>query len=127
MALRAHYAIILKASESAELGSWAQMAIDSGDAVLADAVHRENFGRKSSDRPFRNQALLDKLSVPDFDAAQGYLNEVVLARQEAGLIYAKFENASGQSSIKRIAVGLSAGMPEMDEAGGILPVGSQRR
>jgi sulfur carrier protein ThiS len=127
MALRAHYGIILKNAEPIELARWAQQALDSGDLILADAVTRENFGRKRDERPFTNQALLDKLSVPDFDAAQGYLNEVVLARQEAGLIYAKFENTSGQSSIKRIAFGLSAGMPEMDEAGGIIPVGAARR
>jgi hypothetical protein len=119
MALRAHYATLLSRVEPAELGRWAQQAIDAGDLILADAIHRENFGRKRDERPFRNQEFLERLSIPDFDTAQGYLNEVVLARQEAGLIYSKFGNSFGQTSIKRISFGLAAGMPEVDEAGGV--------
>lgn len=46
--LRAAYAAILEDIEPRELTAFAQGAIDSGDAVLADCIQRENFMRPRS-------------------------------------------------------------------------------
>ena len=52
MQLRAAYVDILAAAGPVELASWGQQAIDTGDAILADTVLRENGARKADERPF---------------------------------------------------------------------------
>lgn len=58
MQLRAAYADILAAAGPVELAAWGQQAIDTGGAILADAVLRENGARKAEERPFMGATLL---------------------------------------------------------------------
>ena len=85
-------------------------SLDTGDPVslvLADCVLRENFRRAVSQRSFTNQALLDKLIIPEFDLAAGLLQQVVDLYNRAGIAYANFGGKIGQASQMRISLGLS--------------------
>lgn len=60
-----------------ELARYAQQAIDTGDAILADAVIRENGARKQDDRPFLTATLLKLLPNAEHQQAQALLNQVI--------------------------------------------------
>lgn len=117
MEARETYRTILRDVEPIELARWAQYVLDSGDPmslIVADCVLRENFTRPKDRRPFVNATLLNLLIVPEFDMAQGYLSDVVLLAQEAGVAYAAFGREIGAASTARIALGLAkqhAGLP----------------
>lgn len=106
MQLRAAYADVLAAAGPAELAAWAQQAIDTGDAILADAVLRENGARKQDDRAFMNSALLSNLKNADYIQAQALLNQVIDLNQRAGLQYSQFQNQDS-AAFKRIQIGLT--------------------
>jgi hypothetical protein len=94
--LRAAYATILESTGPVELAKWAQQAIDTGDAILADAVVRENGTRKQDERPFLTATLLKLLPNAEHQQAQALLQEVINLSQQGGIAYSEFER--GQST-----------------------------
>lgn len=105
--LRAAYAQILAASGPTELAAWAQQAIDTADAILADAVLRENGVRKQDERAFMNSALLANLHNTEHVTAQALCNQVLDLNQQAGLAYSQFQRQDS-AAFQRIQVGLTA-------------------
>jgi len=113
---KANYTQIIRGVAAIELHRLAQNAIDDGSPlslVMLDCIRTENFGRKTNDRPFLNQALLDLIQVPEFtesvgdDAKPGLLRQVISLHKEAGTAWANFLGKVGQVSIQRIARGLA--------------------
>src|SRR5262249_26169143 len=76
LARRAHYAVIFEKAGKAELATWGQLAIDTGDAILADSVYRANGARSKEDRGFEPTSLLSKLRNDDYKTAQAALEAV---------------------------------------------------
>jgi hypothetical protein len=103
--LRAAYATILESTGPVELAKWAQQAIDTGDAILADAVVRENGTRKQDERPFLTATLLKLLPNAEHQQTQALLNEVINLAQQGGIAYSEFERGR-YNSVARIALGL---------------------
>ena len=58
---RAVYATILHAAGAVELARCAQEALDTGNAILRDAVLRENGGRSRAGQPFVTGELLKRI------------------------------------------------------------------
>ena len=102
---RAAYATILDASGAVELARFAQQAIDTGDAILGDAVLRENGRRSGTDQPFVNGELLKRIPNAEHVEVQGLLQSVLDRSEEAGLAYSEFERGR-PDSLRRIALGL---------------------
>jgi hypothetical protein len=105
--LRAAYATILESTGPVELAKWAQQAIDTGDAILADAVVRECGARKQDERPFLTATLLKLLPNAEHPQAMALLNQVIDLAQQGGIAYSEFERGR-YNSVARIALGLKA-------------------
>jgi hypothetical protein len=123
MDLRASYTDILHVCHSIELARWAQAALDTGDAVLADCVVRENFSRARDQRAFMNQSFLSLLQNTEFQDAQNLLKAVTDSYQSALLEYGKFGREIGAVSLQRISMGLASA--RLNEDGGIDPRGAE--
>lgn len=122
MQLRAAYVDILAAAGPVELAAWGQQAIDTGDAILADAVLRENGARKQDERPFMGATLLTNLKNAEHIQAQALVNEIIDLNQQAGLAYSTFQRRDS-ASFQRIQLGLKArrGIHDaVDESGAII-------
>lgn len=116
VAFKSNYAQLIQGNAAIELHRLAQNAIDDGSPlslVMLDCIRTENFGRKTNDRPFLNQALLDLIQVPEFneavgdDSKPGLLRQVINLHREAGNAWANFLGKVGQVSIQRISRGLA--------------------
>jgi hypothetical protein len=122
MALRASYAQVLAVCGPVELAKWAQQAIDTGDAILADAVLRENGARKKDEQSFMNGTVLDKLPNAEHEQAQALLNQVIDTAQRGGLAYSEFQRQA-PDALRRIELGLKARQrinePKVGEDGAI--------
>lgn len=123
MDLRASYTAILHTCHPIELARWAQAALDTGDAVLADCVVRENFARPRDQRAFMNQAFLSLLQNTEFEDAQALLKAVTDYYQVALLEYSKFGREIGSVSLQRISMGLASA--RLNEDGSIDPKGAE--
>jgi len=122
MQLRAAYADILAAAGPVELAAWGQQAIDTGDAILADAVLRENGARKADERPFMGATLLTNLKNAEHIQAQALLNQIIDLNQQVGLAYSTFQRRDSVS-FQRIQLGLKARRnigDAVDESGAII-------
>lgn len=105
---RAAYAQIFQQVGKMELFSWAQIAIDSGDAILADAVYRANGKRSREERAFLPSTFMSLLPNADYTEAAGILQEVLLSAKRAGLSIAQFDGHGSAVSLDLIAMGLSS-------------------
>jgi hypothetical protein len=121
MQLRSAYSEILEAAGPLELAAWAQQAIDSADAILADAVLRENFSRKPDERPFQSAIFLSKLNNTEHTQAQALLNEIIDIAQQGGLAYSQFMRRDS-ASFQRIQLGLKRrqSINDVDPEGAII-------
>jgi hypothetical protein len=104
--LRAAYCLILDQAGAVELARWAQQAVDTGDAILADAVIRANDSRKSDDRSFTSAALMTALPNEEHTRLQALLKNVIDLAAEAGLAWSEFERGKSDG-LRRIALGLA--------------------
>lgn len=127
LARRAHYATIFERVGKAQLFDFGQLAIDTGDAILGDAVYRAVMTRARDERPFQPAEFITILPNGEFDEASAILQSVMDEADQAGIAIATFEGRTGQVSLSRITMGLQglddslrAGDDDMlDEAGGI--------
>ena len=111
----------LEAAGPLELSAWAQQAIDSADAILADAVLRENASRKADERPFTSASFLSKLQNTEHAQAQALLDEVITIAQQGGVAYSGFMRRDS-ATFQRISLGLRqmGRVKDVDESGAIL-------
>ena len=86
---------------------WILRAFDTGDAILADVVLRENGARKQDERPFMGATVLANLKNVEHIQARALLNRIVDLNQEAGLAYSQFMRRDS-ASFQRIQLGLKA-------------------
>ncbi len=124
MALRAHYAEVLKLAGPAELAAWGQQAIDDTDPVLMDAVLRANDARKRDERAFMSPGVLELFAEnwTEYKTAKAILDETVTTARRGGLLYAEFQKGTGQVAVNRIALGLRVANSEhtVNESGEIV-------
>jgi hypothetical protein len=86
-----------------EMLTWGQLAIDTADAVMADAVYREVTTRTVADRPFLPAEFISNLRNAEFDEAQDILKSVRIETERAQAVLERFESASGAPSLNRMA------------------------
>lgn len=80
---RAAYAEVFKTAGKAQLHDFGQLAIDTGDAVLADSVFRAVASLPSADRPFPPASLLALVPNAEFEEAKQLLNATMDAYDAA--------------------------------------------
>jgi hypothetical protein len=128
---RAAYSAMFAQAGKAELFAWAQLALDTGDAVLADAIYRANSARVKTDRGFEPASFISLMPNGEFTESQTILQEVVDSAKRAGLAIAQFEGRGSAVSVDLIAMGLaeqdgtlpgpSQDLDPFDETGAIRP------
>lgn len=123
---RSAYKAIFEQAGKAELASWGQLALDTGDAVLADAIYRANSARPKDERGFSPAAFIELLPNSDYTEANTVLQSVMDSADRAGIAISEFEGRTGKVSLNRIAMGLAGQGKKaapvddlLDEAGGI--------
>lgn len=89
------------------LFAWAQLAIDTGDAVLADAVLRANGKRLRDDRAFLASTFLNLIPNADYNEARDILQAVLNSARSAGIAIAEFEGRRSAVSLDLIRMGLA--------------------
>lgn len=122
---RAAYAEIFEKVGKAQLFDFGQLAIDTGDAVLADAVYRAVMIRSRDERPFQPAEFISLVQNTEYTDSVTILQGILDTADEAGQAIATFEGKTGQVSLNRIALGLRGQGAEianddlLDEAGGV--------
>jgi hypothetical protein len=89
---RAAYAEIFEQAGKAQLSDFGQLAIDTGDPVLADALYRAVAALPNDSRPFAPAAFLELLPNAEFTEAQQVLQAVVDAMDQAKQSMDAFES-----------------------------------
>ncbi|MCC6394773.1 MAG: hypothetical protein IT167_29535 [Bryobacterales bacterium] len=122
---RASYATIFEKIGKAQLFDFGQLAIDTGDAVLADSVYRAAMTRPREERPFQPAEFISLLRNSDHTEATTILQKVLDDCDKAGTAMAEFEGQTGRVNLNMITAGLQkqgripAAHDLLDEAGGI--------
>jgi hypothetical protein len=105
LARRAHYAVIFAQAGKAQLGDFGQLAVDTGDAVLADAVYRAVASMPTDARPFVPAAILELVQNAEWSEAQAVLESVVNATDRAKMVMDRFDGGR-HGAVDKINMGL---------------------
>ena len=104
---RASYATIFEKIGKAQMFDFGQLAIDTGDAVLADSVYRAVMTRPREDRPFQPAEFIALVKNTDHTEATAILQQVLDDCDKAGTAMAEFEGRTGRVNLNMIASGLA--------------------